>query len=103
MAPLSRIRLYAPGIFVAYYIECDSDSRHLAEQAMLFQSGLALFTRPVRVLRGFRKENLRPDLIAGVTVAVILLPQAIAYATIAQVPPQMGLYAAFVAAIIGAL
>jgi SulP family sulfate permease len=70
---------------------------------MFFQSDLAFFTRPIRVLRGFRKENLRPDLIAGVTVAVLLLPQAIAYATIAQVPPQMGLDAAFVAAIIGAL
>lgn len=69
----------------------------------MFQSYLAFFTRPWRVLRGFRKENLRPDLIAGLTVAVILLPQAIAYASIAQVPPQMGLYTAIIAALIGAL
>src|SRR5512135_567298 len=73
-----------------------------AEQRM-FQSDLAFFTRPVRILRGFRKANLRPDLVAGLTVAVILLPQAIAYASIAQVPHQMGLYAVFVAAIVGAL
>src|SRR5512135_219432 len=73
-----------------------------AEQRM-FQSDLAFFTRPVRILRGFRKANLRPDLVAGLTVAVILLPQAIAYASIAQVPPQMGLYTAVVAAIVGAL
>ncbi len=69
----------------------------------MLQTYLAFFTRPVRVLRGFRKENLRPDLIAGLTVAVILLPQAIAYASIAQLPPQMGLYTAVIAAIVGAL
>lgn len=69
----------------------------------MFRTYLAFFTRPVRVLRGFRKENLRPDLIAGLTVAVILLPQAIAYASIAQLPPQMGLYTAVVAALVGAL
>src|SRR5512144_1628076 len=69
----------------------------------MFQSDLAFFTRPVRILRGFRKEDLRPDLVAGLTVAVILLPQAIAYASIAQLPAQMGLYTAVVAAIVGAL
>ncbi len=69
----------------------------------MFQTYLAFFTRPLRVLQDFRKENLRPDLIAGLTVAVILLPQAIAYASIAQLPPQMGLYTAVIAAIVGAL
>jgi SulP family sulfate permease len=42
-------------------------------------------------------------LIAGITVAVILLPQAIAFALIAELPPQMGLYAGIVGALIGAL
>ncbi len=37
------------------------------------------------------------------TVAIVLLPQAIAYALIAELPPQMGLYSAIVAAIVGAL
>src|SRR5512136_851026 len=69
----------------------------------MFRPYLAFFTRPMRILRSFRKEDLRPDLIAGLTVAVILLPQAIAYASIAQVPPQVGLYTAVVAAIVGAL
>ncbi len=67
------------------------------------KSNLSFFTRPGEVLRGYHRENLRPDLIAGLTVAVILLPQAVAYATIAQVPPQVGLYTAIVAAIVGAL
>ncbi|HEX9117086.1 MAG TPA: SulP family inorganic anion transporter, partial [Anaerolineae bacterium] len=64
---------------------------------------LGFFIRPMRVLRGFGMANLRPDLLAGLTVAVILLPQAVAYAQIAQLPAQMGLYAAIVGAIVGAL
>ncbi len=60
-------------------------------------------TRPVRVLRGYRRADLGPDLIAGLSVAVVLLPAAITYAMIAELPPQMGLYSAIVAAIAGAL
>lgn len=62
-----------------------------------------LLGRPAQLLRGYRRADLRPDLIAGLTVAVVLLPQAIAYALIAELPPQMGLYTAIIAAIIGAL
>ncbi len=61
------------------------------------------FSRPVRVWREFEGSFLRSDLVAGLTVAVVLLPQAMAYAMIAELPPQMGLYAAIVAAIVGAL
>ena len=61
------------------------------------------FLRPAQVLKGYSLDNLRPDLMAGLTVAVVVLPQAIAYAMIAELPPQMGLYAAIVAAIVGAL
>ncbi len=67
------------------------------------QDESAFFTRPVEIFKQFQRENLRPDLIAGLTVAVIMLPQAIAYALIAELPPQVGLYAAFVAAIVGVL
>ena len=59
--------------------------------------------RPFRLFRTYDKDNLHPDLIAGITVAVILLPQAIAFALIADLPPQMGLYAAVVGALFGAL
>jgi SulP family sulfate permease len=62
-----------------------------------------VFLQPVRLFRGYKLSSLRPDLIAGLTVAVILLPQAIAYALIAELPPQTGLYAAIVGAIVGAL
>src|SRR5512139_1305673 len=59
--------------------------------------------QPVGLFRGYKLSSLRPDLMAGLTVAVILLPQSIAYALIAELPLQMGLYAAIVAAIVGAL
>ena len=45
---------------------------------------------------GLRWPTVRADLIAGVTVAAISLPQSIAYALIAGVDPRFGLYAAIV-------
>ena len=45
----------------------------------------------------------RADLIAGLTGAVIVLPQGVAFATIAGLPPEYGLYAAIVPAIMAAL
>ena len=45
-------------------------------------------------LRGYERSWLRGDLIAGLTVCAILVPQALAYASIARVSPVVGLYAA---------
>ena len=56
--------------------------------------------RPWAVLRGYRRADLSPDLLAGVTVAAIAIPQAIAYASIAELPPQYGLYTALIGAFI---
>lgn len=71
-------------------------------QVVLRQAGFYL-ARPLRLMRGYQRSNLRPDLLAGLTVAVILLPQAIAFTIIAELPPQMGLYTAVIGAILGAL
>lgn len=49
------------------------------------------------------RETLRADAIAGLLGAVIVLPQGIAFATLAGLPPQYGLYAAMVPAIVAAL
>ena len=46
---------------------------------------------------------LRADFIAGVTVALVLIPQSMAYAQLAGLPPIYGLYAAFLPGIIAAL
>jgi SulP family sulfate permease len=45
-------------------------------------------------LHGYRRAWLRGDLIAGLTVWAVLVPEALAYATIAGVSPVVGLYAA---------
>jgi SulP family sulfate permease len=49
------------------------------------------------------KRCLRADLIAGLTGAIIVLPQGVAYALIAGLPPQYGLYTAIVTPIIAGL
>ncbi|OGR00162.1 MAG: sodium-independent anion transporter [Deltaproteobacteria bacterium RIFOXYD12_FULL_50_9] len=49
------------------------------------------------------RRTLRDDLIAGCTGAIIVLPQGVAFATIAGLPPEYGLYSAIVPAIIAAL
>ena len=43
---------------------------------------------------GFERDGIRPDLLAGLTVWAVLVPESLAYATIAGVPPVVGLYAA---------
>ena len=49
------------------------------------------------------KESIKADFFAGLTGAVIVLPQGIAFATIASLPPEYGLYTAMVTPIIAAL
>ncbi|MBK1720957.1 SulP family inorganic anion transporter [Thiocystis violacea] len=50
-----------------------------------------------------RRDDLRADLIAALTGAIVVLPQGVAFATIAGMPPEYGLYAGMVPAIIAAL
>lgn len=50
-----------------------------------------------------KPEILKADIIAGITVALVLIPQSMAYAQLAGLPPQMGLYAAFLVPIVAAL
>ena len=47
--------------------------------------------------------SLRADLVAGVTVGLVLVPQSMAYAQLAGLPAYYGLYAAFVPVLVGAL
>ncbi|NKX87099.1 SulP family inorganic anion transporter [Nocardia coubleae] len=54
-------------------------------------------------LRGYRGDWVRPDVIAGLTVWAVLVPEALAYASIAGVPPVVGLYAAIPALVLYAL
>lgn len=54
-------------------------------------------------LVSYKKEWVRLDIIAGLTAAAVVIPKAMAYATIAGLPVQVGLYTAFLPLIIYAL
>ena len=47
--------------------------------------------------------TLRADVVAGVTVALVLVPQSMAYASLAGLPPYYGLYASFLPVMIAAI
>lgn len=54
-------------------------------------------------LKDYRRQDLSGDLAAGLTVAVMLIPQGMAYAMLAGLPPVVGLYASTVPLIVYAL
>jgi len=74
-------------------------------------SWLAELTLPVRVparrlvdtVRTYNAADLRGDLVAGATVAVVAVPQSMAYAIIAGVPAVYGLYTFIIQCAIGSL
>lgn len=57
----------------------------------------------LRWWRRVDRGTLRADLAAGIVGAIVVLPQGIAFATLAGMPPEYGLYAAMVPAIVAAL
>ncbi len=59
--------------------------------------------QPGRLRGGYSWSALRHDVLAGLTVASVAVPQAMAYALIAGVPPQYGLYTAIVMTALGSL
>ena len=54
-------------------------------------------------LPGYQKEWIRADVIAGLTSAAVVIPKAMAYATITGLPVQVGLYTCFLPMVIYAL
>jgi len=70
----------------------DSNSKQLESNREEAQSGLIPC---VGWLRRYPKDWLRPDVMAGLTAAAVVIPKAMAYGTIAGLPVQVGLYTAF--------
>ncbi len=68
----------------------------------LRSSGDMLFPR-LPLWGAYTRNDFRADIIAGASVAAVLIPQSIAYALLAGLPPAHGLYAALVGGIGGAL
>ena len=75
----------------------------MASLRLLSASWISLFTPFMRWLPGVTRDDLRVDFMAGLAGAIIVLPQGVAFAVIAGMPPQYGLYAGMVPAIIAAL
>jgi high affinity sulfate transporter 1 len=63
-----------------------------AESGAAPASRLERWVPGVRVARTYQRAWLRPDLIAGLVLAAILVPQGMAYATLAGLPSVTGLY-----------
>ncbi len=57
----------------------------------------------IETIRHYNAYKLRKDLLAGLTVSVVEVPQAMAYAIIAGVPAQYGLYTSIIQGVIGAM
>src|SRR5690242_16123799 len=55
------------------------------------------------LLRGYQTNWLRFDALAGVTTAAVVIPKSMAYATIAGLPVEAGLYVALVPMLVYAL
>ena len=64
---------------------------------------LARFVPAARWLADYRRSDLAADALAGTIVAALLVPQAMAYAMLAGLPPQAGLYASIAPLVLYAL
>lgn len=70
---------------------------------MDFKTTLRQFFLPFLDWFPLPQGGLQKDIIAGITVALVLIPQSMAYAALAGMPPHYGLYAAFVPVLVGGI
>lgn len=63
---------------------------------------IKLFAEYTKIF-SFTQGTIKQDLLAGVTVSLVAIPQSLAYAQLAGVPAYYGLYAALIPTIVGAL
>ncbi|MFZ2555925.1 MAG: SulP family inorganic anion transporter [Minisyncoccia bacterium] len=77
------------------------------ESGAAFSNDLGTHVRrvltPRTIFSHATKESVRADLVAGLTVAAVIIPNAMAYALLVGLPPQMGLYATLAAAALGVM
>ena len=72
-------------------------------QTFILPSRLTKYIPILGWLTGYQGEWLRFDVVAGVTAAAVVIPKAMAYATIAGLPVEVGLYTAFIPMVIYAV
>lgn len=80
----------------------DTSAPHRLSRLDVFPSGWWRFVPALDSLRKYSIPVGRADLVAGISVATVAVPQAMAYALVAGVPVEYGLYTAIVMAAIGA-
>lgn len=66
-------------------------------------SRLSRFLPAIDWLKTYTLQHFNDDLFAGIITAILLVPQGIAYAMLAGLPPQMGLYASILPPVLYAL
>ena len=71
--------------------------------AMANGKDLSSYLPIIEVARSYRREDLPHDVVAGVAVGMLTVPQAVAYALLAGLPAQAGLYACLAPMVIHAL
>ncbi|CAD5225089.1 unnamed protein product [Bursaphelenchus okinawaensis] len=80
-------------------LTCKKATKKLCKNFLSIQSFLNFLISFFPILKWFPeynwKENVMGDLMAGITVGIVHVPQGIAYAILANVPPVQGLYTAF--------
>ena len=67
--------------------------------ALWFKTGLREWPQYlplIPILRNYSRDDFNHDWVAGLIVGMVTIPQAVAYAFLAGVPPQAGLYACLV-------
>jgi SulP family sulfate permease len=72
---------------------------------MMFDNAYSLsrFLPIIGWLKTYQRQDFTDDLFAGIITAILLVPQGIAYAILAGIPPQLGLYASILPPIMYAL
>lgn len=79
-------------------------AEHTAKQRTLAPDrSFARWLRSTPLSESYRTASLRQEIIAGLTVAALVVPQGMAYALLAGLPPAMGLYASILPMIVYAL
>src|SRR3954447_23372826 len=76
---------------------------HISGGRVASRRRIARFVPIVGWLPRYQRPDLTPDLLAGLAVWAVLVPQAVAYAALAGAPPQAGLFTALAAGVLYAV
>ena len=77
------------------YEESESNSKRMHKYSECFQNSFKRYLPITGWLPNYTLSNLQCDFVAGVTVGLMVIPQGLAYASLAGLQTQYGLYSAF--------